>query len=243
MTPTDGLTDDFCHHPVGLDRECGNAMPCRLHAPSQPSPAPAPPPELRLDPFTDAERDELIHEGDSEDVVAPPAPSESRLREALEKLVAKLDAMEKPVNGCIAVSAMHGCPYLGPNWKDEMEAAKSALRPASPVPESSCEDPGTLENIKGHWFIQGGEAQFGSIRKASNPDEIIAAILRLVRAQPLPQTPPTCQTVTRFEVIDWRLGGRCYSRTPCSVELSYQDDGRTLKVFVYEPAPSTTERP
>jgi hypothetical protein len=38
------------------------------------------------------------------------------------------------------------------------------------------------------------------------------------------------QTVTRFEVID--ENGRAYTRPYCKVELSYQDDGRTLKVFI-----------
>lgn len=38
------------------------------------------------------------------------------------------------------------------------------------------------------------------------------------------------ESVTRFEVIDHT--GRVYSIRPCKIELSYQDDGRTLKVFV-----------
>lgn len=37
--------------------------------------------------------------------------------------------------------------------------------------------------------------------------------------------------VTRFEVID--ANGRVYVRYDVSVELQYQDDGRTLKVFVH----------
>lgn len=36
--------------------------------------------------------------------------------------------------------------------------------------------------------------------------------------------------VTRFEVID--ENGRVYTQRDCKVELSYQDDGRTLKVFI-----------
>jgi hypothetical protein len=36
--------------------------------------------------------------------------------------------------------------------------------------------------------------------------------------------------VTRFEVID--QSGRAYVRHDVEIELSYQDDGRTLKVFV-----------
>lgn len=38
--------------------------------------------------------------------------------------------------------------------------------------------------------------------------------------------------VTRFEVID--ESGRVCTRHNCKVELSYQDDGRTLKVFLSE---------
>jgi hypothetical protein len=36
--------------------------------------------------------------------------------------------------------------------------------------------------------------------------------------------------VTRVEVVDET--GRVYSKWDCTVELSYQDGGRTLKVFV-----------
>lgn len=44
--------------------------------------------------------------------------------------------------------------------------------------------------------------------------------------------------VTRFEVIDLRASlpvgeiGRVFTAWNCNIELSYQDDGRTLKVFV-----------
>lgn len=38
------------------------------------------------------------------------------------------------------------------------------------------------------------------------------------------------QRVTRFEVID--ENGRVYTKRDCKVELSYQDDNRTLKVFI-----------
>lgn len=36
--------------------------------------------------------------------------------------------------------------------------------------------------------------------------------------------------ITRFEVID--ENGRAYTKHNCKIELSYQDDGRTLKVFI-----------
>lgn len=38
------------------------------------------------------------------------------------------------------------------------------------------------------------------------------------------------QTVTRFEVID--ENGRVYVAKDCKLEFSYQDNGRTLKVFI-----------
>lgn len=38
--------------------------------------------------------------------------------------------------------------------------------------------------------------------------------------------------VTRFEVID--KNGRAYTKHGVQIELSFQDDGRTLKVFIYE---------
>jgi len=36
--------------------------------------------------------------------------------------------------------------------------------------------------------------------------------------------------VTRFEVID--ENGRVYTKYNCTIKLSYQDDSRTLKVFI-----------
>ena len=40
------------------------------------------------------------------------------------------------------------------------------------------------------------------------------------------------EKVTRFEVID--NGGRVYTKYDVNIELSYQDDWRTLKIFVNE---------
>lgn len=51
--------------------------------------------------------------------------------------------------------------------------------------------------------------------------------------------------VTRFEVIDYRRGapdpGRAFQAHGCSVTLSVQDEGRTLKVFVDDPAARAVE--
>lgn len=40
------------------------------------------------------------------------------------------------------------------------------------------------------------------------------------------------QKVTRVELID--VTGRVYSKWDCQVELHYQDNGKTLKIFVHE---------
>jgi hypothetical protein len=58
----------------------------------------------------------------------------------------------------------------------------------------------------------------------------------------------TASRVTRVEVIDHRTPrnierGRVFTARDCAVELSYQDDGRTLKVFVNDPAPRQCNRP
>ena len=54
---------------------------------------------------------------------------------------------------------------------------------------------------------------------------------------------PRPAPVTRFEVIDHRyLGsGRVFVAWPATVELSYQDDGRTLKVFVTDPTTANVQ--
>ena len=42
--------------------------------------------------------------------------------------------------------------------------------------------------------------------------------------------PKVTPRIARFEVID--ATGRAYIAKDCKIDLSYQDDGRTLKVFV-----------
>lgn len=49
------------------------------------------------------------------------------------------------------------------------------------------------------------------------------------------------ERITRLEVIDET--GRVLTRRPCKVALSYQDDGRTLKVFVSGGRPYISESP
>lgn len=50
-----------------------------------------------------------------------------QLRAALENLVEKLHVMERPVDACLGISGIHGFPYTGPNWSEEMAAALRAL--------------------------------------------------------------------------------------------------------------------
>ena len=51
-----------------------------------------------------------------------------------------------------------------------------------------------------------------------------------------------CTKVSRFEVIDhtWAGTGRVLANYGCIVELSYQDDGKTLKVFLKDKELCTT---
>ena len=51
----------------------------------------------------------------------------TRLTEALSSLVAKLDAIDKPVTDVFAFAGVHGYHYDGPNYADELKAAKFAL--------------------------------------------------------------------------------------------------------------------
>lgn len=56
------------------------------------------------------------------------------------------------------------------------------------------------------------------------------------------QTTPTPEgSVTRLEIIG--SGGRLWTNYSCSVKLVYQDDNRTLKVFVTDKALDETPHP
>lgn len=54
------------------------------------------------------------------------------LRNALEQLLAKLDAIEAhpEFKSVFTLHMIHGGRYAGPNWKDEYEAARAALAKA-----------------------------------------------------------------------------------------------------------------
>lgn len=52
-------------------------------------------------------------------------------REALERLVAKLDAIDAHpgLKAVFTIAMVHGVAYNGPNWSDELKAARAALAP------------------------------------------------------------------------------------------------------------------
>lgn len=67
---------------------------------------------------------------------------------------------------------------------------------------------------------------------SSNPHQIIEKYERVAFYEGYTQCQEEADTskVTRFEVID--ENGRVYQKWNCKVELSYQDDGKTLKAFI-----------
>jgi len=56
-----------------------------------------------------------------------PVSREKELTKVLKNLVNRLEEMEKPINGCITISSVHGCPYPGPTWEEPLAAAKKIL--------------------------------------------------------------------------------------------------------------------
>jgi hypothetical protein len=82
-----------------------------------------------------------------------------------------------------------------------------------------CEQRAFVEGAKWHLFESIGATMFPTER-----DEAEAEAIRRYGE------PKTTGEVTRFEVLDET--GRVLTRRPCSVALSFQDDGQTLKVFV-----------
>lgn len=76
--------------------------------------------------------------------------------------------------------------------------------------------------MSGRKIIEGlREAAKGNLSRVTIGDQL------WVRAKAGP-----ADRVTRFEVVD--ESGRSYVRNGVTVELSYQEEGRTLKVFVQE---------
>jgi hypothetical protein len=76
------------------------------------------------------------------------------------------------------------------------------------------------EIAKKHGVLSGKDSEFD--------DAILKAMQEY--ANQCQEDMPDNSKLTRFEVID--ENGRVYTKHNCTIELSYQDDSRTLKVFI-----------
>jgi hypothetical protein len=105
---------------------------------------------------------------------------------------------------------------------------------------SNTDDPVGMAHSAG--YIGAADYVKQSLSPTSGEPAVVSRIMATVDpslftpAVPLAPTPP--ETVTRLEVIS--EAGRVFTRWNTSVALSYQDAGRTLKVYV---TPSTPEPP
>lgn len=122
---------------------------------------------------------------------------EKRYRDALEALIVKLDACEPQLNGCIQISTVHGFPYTGPNYGNELEAARELM---SGAPTSGTSDRERLnyllDQMSPSMFPDHGLYAIQQIAKAMRKDGAhnqavngIAAIDAALAKRPLP-TPP-----------------------------------------------------
>ena len=101
-------------------------------------------------------------------------------------------------------------------------------------------DKGVCSTCKGTGFVLTRESTTGiEHRYLCNHDGTIfvpfpadagQTVLIAARSSAEQDKADAARRVTRFEVVD--KDGRAYVRHGVSVELSFQDDGRTLKVFV-----------
>jgi len=76
-----------------------------------------------------------VHKEEYRDMLTAAEVECSRLRAALDGLVTKLTAMAKPLNSLAVLAYVHGMPYQGPNWDDEMNAARAALQVGEAIPQ------------------------------------------------------------------------------------------------------------
>lgn len=49
------------------------------------------------------------------------------MREKLDRLAKQVELCGKESAGIFQIAAIHSCPYTGPNWVKELEAAKNVL--------------------------------------------------------------------------------------------------------------------
>lgn len=87
-----------------------------------------------------------------------------------------------------------------------------------------------FEQIAKEWWV----TNYGTME---NREGSLIGLLKQVANEAAEKERERWKTVTRFEVIDHRKsydegGGRCFVSYGVTAEPSYQDDDRTLKIFV-----------
>jgi hypothetical protein len=115
------------------------------------------------------------------------------------------------------------------------EAAEALAAASRPQTEQE-----VIDHVVSHWFTQGGVAEFGAIPECHNADEVISAILEVVRASAPPAAPPPWQPkqcehdVQKLDVPDAHGGGFRWGCRKC---------GKSSDVCrVSRPLPSPRER-
>lgn len=127
----------------------------------------------------------------------PPASSASSLVQEITALLAKLD--EAPNRELAEEFKLHAPRLLRlltaeyetlqrekDEWKqlyDETHARydKAFARWEAAEARAEAAEGEVIRSVRDHWFIQGGEMQFGAI-EGNNSDEVIASILSAVRS-------------------------------------------------------------
>ena len=115
----------------------------------------------------------------------------------------------------------------------ELESLLSALIAEAPSQQELAEElveareqrdeaeANAIESVVSHWFIQGGASQFGPIDEPdtpSSPDEVIAAILRVVRAQASPRSAPATAEMKLCQICGVVQPCHVHGRTPVTAE-------------------------
>lgn len=118
------------------------------------------------------------------------APLQDGLYAALDTLVKTLDEAHRETQRICTVAAIHGAPYFGPSWREELEAARKALkaRPSASPPELVDALVGALERIASDHISAEGFPQghvYHADCDACHRQEIAAAALTRAKAAPV----------------------------------------------------------
>jgi hypothetical protein len=100
-----------------------------------------------------------------------------------------------------------------------------------------------MEQLIGHWFIQGGKAQFGAHIAGTNPDEVIASILRVVRAKhptvaalAAPAPVRTCGECAKWATIHNHGVGEC-AEGVSGPNFAWPRTPRAFSCSLWQPTP------